>query len=633
MAEYATKSTTTETKPTAINYEDLSKQFSNEVVDAFKQNESEISQRNADIDERDQLIYSDLLQRSIDIPLGHDSTPVNWLRRTIEIHKNMFMGRGFQITSTYDTQNIDSADPNDTGRLEIENEKQKEYAEARKQTIDAIIEDNGGNALWSMLAESGGAAGDAAVKCYYDEEQQKYVISPIETIENVHVIWARDDFRQIQAIGYVYQITKEDAVKLYDVPEDTPTSPLGEPLTFNGNSTRTNSTSSQKMITVIEATGKFEGWSAEDGKCKRVPIGQEKEFNAVIVGNQLKRVIDQPKKMPRYYILPNKRQRRRPWGLSDITDAAININVTYIETLSDWRTVAAKVNFPKYKAFGFGKDTQLPKSESRKIQVVPLADGQDMVEMQQGDANQIDFKAQMDELKEQYVRETGISRVLFDDPSVTFNSNQALLTSLKPTSDIAEAKKQLWSPILVNLFTDALETLAEYDATYKDLVSKDEKWSLKVNWPSVLQKEDPVFQSMLLNRFNAGLMSVQSYMEAQGDSKEEIDRITDEVTDPVTAAILGKQLPAIAQAIINAGTAELQAWYTASQPTPNQPPEQPGAPQAPGVNPNGGTAVVNPTAGPVQGGAGLQPVSQPGTGATAASPAGAVVQTAQNNGA
>lgn len=606
---------------------DLNKDFASEVIGKLKQNQTEISERNQRIQENDSYIYGDSLKKYIDIPPGHDFTPVNWLKRTIEIHKNQFMGRGFQLVSTYETEDIDNADPNEVKRLQIENDKRKAYAEQRKMFCESIIRDNGGPALFSMLAESAGAAGDAALKAWYDEKEGRYVLSPIESIENLYVIWASNDFRQIMAVAFVDQISLSDAVKYYGVPADTPTSPLGQPLIFETNTSHPYQYSSQKMVTRLEVTGVIEGWGSEKGKIKKVDVGKENRINAVIIGDSLYSLIDNEIKMPKYYLLPNKKQRRRPWGVSDVSEAAIAINVTYIETLSDWRTVAHKVNFPKYKAYGFSKDTQLPKSESRKVQILPLADGQDIVPLNQEDANQIDFRSQMDELKEQFVRETGISRVLFDDPSVTFNSNQALLTSMKPTSDIAEAKKQLWTPVLVQIFTDALETVAEYQPELKDLIDPEENWGLKIIWPSVLQKEDPIFQSNLLNRFNAGLLSVQSYMEAQGDSQEEIDRLKDEVTDPVTAAILGRALPLVAQTIVNAATAELQAWYQASLPQSSETPTA----NATGVNSNGGAAMVTPDGTQVD--TGVAPVSQPGTGATASSATGAVAQTAQNGGA
>jgi hypothetical protein len=235
----------------------------------------------------------------------------------------------------------------------------------------------------------------------------------------------------------------------------------------------------------------------------------------------------------------------------------------------------------------------------------------------------------MDELKEQFVRETGISRVLFDDPSVTLNSNQALMTSMKPTSDIAEAKKQLWGPVIKEIFTDALETIANYIPDVKDLVDKNEDWSLKVMWPSVMQKEDPVYQQMLLNRFNTGTMSMQTYLEAQGETKEEIDRIRDEMNDPITAAVLGKQLPAIAQMVIQATTAELQASLAAAFPEifgqQEQGPAGPPAPQDGGAQPG-------PVATQAENVPGTGPVSQPGSGATAVSPQGAINQTNQQMG-
>lgn len=615
------------------NSSKLELEFVNVVRQKFKELDSEISQRNQEITERDDFVYGDRLERSLDIPVGHDLTSVNWLKRTVEIHKNMFMGRGFQMVSTYDTKDLNSAaDEKDRQRLQVENDKSKAYAEARQQVIEAIKRDNGGDSLWADLAESASAVGDAAVKMYWDEDEKKVEICPIESIENLYVLWSDSNFREARAYAFVNQVDKQEAIGEYGASDDVTTSPAGSPMEVLATTGVSNQFSGQPMVTVMEVTGKIEGWGVENGKLTKVKVGKETELNAMIVGNQVVRLISDKKKLPKYYLLPNKRQRRRPWGRSDISDAAIDINLTYIETLSDWRTAASRTNFNKYKAFGFSQDTDFPKPQPRKIEILPLSTGQDIVELNQSQTNGIDWGRQLDELKEQYVRETGISRVLFDDPSVTFNSNQALLTSMKPTSDIAEAKKQLWTPVMVELFSDALELVAAHNPDLADLVSEDDSWNLKVNWPSVLQKEDPVYQSMLLNRFNAGTMSLQSYLEAQGESHEEVERIKDEMTDPLTAAILGKQMPALAQILVQAATAEIQSWMASVMPQPQPEQGQPGA-NEPGVNPNGGAAAQVMPDNQATGGAGVQPVSQPGTGATAAGAEGALAQMAQNNGA
>jgi hypothetical protein len=423
------------------------------------------------------------------------------------------------------------------------------------------------------------------------------------------------------------------------------------------------------MVTVMEVTGKIQAWGVKNGQLVKVAHGTEQNMNALIVGNEVYRLIDKEKRLPKYYIYPNKKQRRRPLGVSDISEAAININLTYVETLSDWRTVASKVNFPKFKGFNFGMDTQMPKYKSRQVQILPLAEGQDVVPLNQGDANQVDFKAQLDELKEQFVRETGISRVLFDDPSITLNSNQALLTSMKPTSDIAESKKQLWEPVLREMFTDIIISMAEWDESFKDLAETEtDNWNLKVQWPSVMQKEDPVYQSMLLNRKNAGTMSIQSYLEAQGESKEEIDRIREEMTDPVTAAIHGNALNLLAEGLIrptdpNAKEQPKVSIALRGDLTPMQEAElaaQNGFNSTGEMGPqgnaglaayenqdnqgfvqgnafNGGTPItknkeqapVNTQANNVEG-AGI--MSQPGSGATPTSPGGAVAQANQQQG-
>jgi hypothetical protein len=182
------------------------------------------------------------------------------------------------------------------------------------------------------------------------------------------------------------------------------------------------------------------------------------------------------------------------------------------------------------------------------------------------------------------------------------------MTSIKPTTDIAEAKKALWEPILVQILRDALTTLAMFDSSVKEMID-DDAYELKINWPSILQKEDPVYQQMLLNRFNSNTISLQSYLEAQGETKEEADRIRTELEDTVTAAILGKQVSLLAQTKIQADMQE-------------QPGQMP-APAGGQVRPQVNTVAENQE--------GMGAVSQPGSGAPAVSAAGALAMNEQQN--
>jgi len=606
-----------DTESPTQDYQVAAGNFLSDLYNRLNDVSSEVSERNEHIEDRDQYIYSDKLERMIDVPVGHDFTPVNWLKRTVEIHKTMFMGRPFQMISTYDTKDLSVVDEESRPSVELENKKEKTLAEGRRRLIDSIIKDNGGHALFLEGAENASAVGSWIVKSYYDTTQKKVVLAPVEAVENTYVIWSRDNFRDYDAFVYAYQVSKSVAASEYGLEEDELyTSPLGSPFLFNSNppgvqiggnnsprgatSNVSGQTTGEPMVTILEGTGIFQGWSYSNGAFKKVPIGKETPLNCVYVGGKVVRVITDQKKLPNYYIFPNRKERRRSWAKSDITDAAININVTYIETLSDWRTLASKVNFPKFKGFNFGLGSTMPKFKERKIQLLPLSDGQDMQVLQTGDANGIDWSRQLEELESQYVRETGISRVLFDDPSVTLNSNQALITSMKPTSDIAENKKQLWSPILAQMFTDAIRLAAAHNEELSALAEGN--WDLKVQWPSVMQKEDPVFQQMLLNRWNAGTMSLQTYLEMQGETKEEIDRMRDEFYDPVTAAALGHAMAPLAQYVLGLPQNTSQ-FVDQSQTAPvanNQP--------------------------------GQQPVSQPGSGAAPVGPQGALNQVNQQSG-
>jgi hypothetical protein len=577
---------------------------------------SEVIERNQYISERDEFVYGKRLEKSLNIPLGHDRTPINWLKRGVEIHRDQFMGRGFQVVSTYNSQDVNAeGDGENKTAAIISNKNSKLLAEERQRAIQAMIDDNGGPVMFQDLAESASAIGSACIKMYYDTEEKKIVFSPIESVENIYVVWSRDDFRKPEGVGYVYQMSKRSAISEYGVSNNVATSPLGQPTKYLWNTSSAVS-SQQPMVTFVEYSGFVDGFAGDNGKVKEVEPGEETEINLIIVGNEVVQLITDRKKIPKYYIFPNRRVRRRPWGISDLSDAAIGINLTYIETLSDWRTVASKVNFPKIKAFGFPAGTELPKPKPRTSEMIPLADGQDLQTMDQGDANHIDFRAQLEELKEQFVRETGISRVFFDDPSVTLNSNQALITSIKPTTDIAEAKKSLWSPILVQMFKEALEVAALHDQTIKPLVDDENFINLKIMWPSTMQRDDPIYIQNLLNRFNANTISLQSLLEAMGDSKEELDRIRDEMENPTTGAILAKSVGNLYQMRLQAGMQQAGMFLNPDAADPNQG-------QGADMRQQTSTQDTNVP------GAGI--MSQPGSGATPVSPGGAVNQNAQQN--
>jgi len=155
----------------------------------------------------------------------------------------------------------------------------------------------------------------------------------------------------------------------------------------------------------------------------------------------------------------------------------------------------------------------------------------------------------MAELKEAFVRETGISAQLFDMPDApAANSGQVAMMAMKSISDQVEARRQLWEPIIVRVFNDALDCLAQWDSSIKEIVSGDEDWYTRVSWPPALRKDDPAYQTMVLNRFAMGISSIQSLMEDLGfNAKEEIDRINDEMDNPITAAIHGKMMGLLAE--------------------------------------------------------------------------------------
>lgn len=528
------------------------REFVGEVRSQLSTLTGEIALRNKVVQENDSYVYGDLLSRMLDIPVGHDFTPVNWLRRVAEIHRAQTMGDGFAVNSSYHGEDINAQedDPQAQQMAILNNSKKKSYAEMRNELIDNIVRDNGGAATWARMVENASVVGNSILKAWYDPKQGKYKLDLIEALEHFYILWSRSNFREWDMCAYVYQISKQQAVDQFNVPSDVATSPLGMPLAVLSSANIVEYISTQPMVTVMEITGRAQGWGTTDGVLHRVAVGSENPINAVIVGDRVKKLVDNPKFIPHYYNFPNKLIRRRPWGLPDITPAAININLTYIETLSDWRTLSSKLNFPKYKALGFGLNTQLPKPKRRTVEFIGLGEGQDIQPI--GNPNsegtgQKDFEMQMAELKEEFVRETGISQALFDNPDNPAQSGQAQLQSMGTIGDQVDSRRQLWEPIIIKVFEDALYTLALWDDNIKELVVDDANWNLRVNWPSALRKDDPAYQTMLINRLNTNTISLQTFLEKHGETKEELDRIVDELNNPELAAIHGKMLGALAQ--------------------------------------------------------------------------------------
>ena len=535
-------------------YDVLLRSFVGETRSQLATLTAEVAMRNKTVMENDSYVYGDLLKRSLNVPTGHDFTQVNWLRRVAEIHRTETLGDGFNLESTYYSLDVDTAfNPDAKGQLQMINNKKKTYAEGRKKIIDSILRDNGGMALWAKMVENASVVGDTVLKTWYDENTGKFRMEMLEFLEHFYAVWSQDNFREYDFVAYVYQISKQEAVQRFGVPEDIPTSPLGMPLAVLSSANTINYMSTQPMVTVMEVNGRIQGWGTNgDAIIERKDVGKENVFNAVIVGDRVFRVIDNPKYLPKFYIFPNKLIRRRPWGLPDITQAAIDINATYIEALSDWRTLSSKLNFPKWKAFGFGLGTQLPKPKARTAEILPLGEGQDIkpiINPNDSATARMDFERQMAELKEAFVRETGISAALFDmpdGPAAPVKAGAAL--AVRSISDQVKARRQLWEPIIKKVFMDAFDLLSMWDSDIKELVQGDEDWYLRLSWPPMMRKDDPSYVTMVLNQSIAGFQSIQTMLERLGyNAKEELNRISDEMNDPLTAAMHGKMMNLLAE--------------------------------------------------------------------------------------
>jgi hypothetical protein len=557
----------------------------------LKELESEICDRNDYMNERDSLLYdSDYILTGVDIKEGFDISKYNVLPRAIDIHSSQVMGRGFNIVSKYDKE-----DPTlfPTGSVEEQNAKLKNIEKFTKaqnaKDIDlAVIKENGGMGLFKNMAYVASAYGTGIIKKWYDPDKDSVKLVSIESPQCFRAGWSDDNFRERDFDAMVYQISTDSANKKYSKYLPQGVDEFGSDELKEVNDAITKKTS-RKMTTVVDFVGVMKG------------INDNEPFHALIVGGYLVSYETKEKYFPKYYIFPNKVKLRRPWGGSDLSDEAIDLNKSYIQKMSDYASLINKILFPSIIAKGF-EEINIPKKEQRSVQVFPMGLDQDM-QILQFQPGVYPYKDMISENKEALFRALSLGRVFMDDPTISFESSQALMTGMKPTIDVAEDKQVRWQETFVQLFEDILDDLKLNDNKLKDSLGDD--YNLDIEWPSVLRKEDAGYNTMLFNDISRGLMSLPTYLEKKGytDAGEEIDRIKSDMDDPIIGAILSANLQTVNQAQIM------------GQPL-GQPPQQPtNAPLSPGQNQPGN-----------------QPASAPGSGAPAVSPQGNINTQQQNMG-
>jgi hypothetical protein len=539
-------------------------QITKKITDAIAPLQTEIATRNTYIQRRDDFIYGKSLVTSLEWLDGHDKTEYNWLERVVDIHVSQLMGRGMQIYSTYDKRDLSMAedinDPQQKQQDQMINKRLKANADARRDLIQGIIRDNGGESLFQMGAQSGSAFGFTVYKSWMGDQDDPgdipWHLEMLENIQNFYALWSSDNFREADGYVYMDQMSLASANQTYgkylDDGEKFMTSLQGTiennpnpPAAIEGQGTR-------QMVSRIEFTGVLPEIRGENGNLYDCQPGEETRVNILSVGGKIVRTETDENKLPMWYIIPNQRVMRRPWGMADVTDTCIEINRTYLERMSDWITLGNKILFPKWAAKNFDITT-VPRPKTRTAEMIPMDADQSIELINTFNQFSYEYPKMIQQLQSEFIRSARISRVLFDDPqAAASNSNQALMTSMKGTIDAVEKKQQIWQSVLIQIFEDALRVLGRALPQFRDFVDEKDNWNLYIKWPSVLRKEDPVYQQMLINRFNIGSLSVDTLLEEEGvpDAGEELDRIRDNMSDPVTAAILGRQLPALAQRTI-----------------------------------------------------------------------------------
>ena len=521
--------------------------------------EYDAQKRNLYMRKRYDALYLDGLYRDLDIDGWFAEN--NLVARVVDIMTAQLFGRGFDPVSTYSKEDLEAyeQDPQAKQAMQLKNKKLKADADMRHRIMKAMITDNGGMATFEKAGNIGSGLGTSVMKMWPDTKNKKIIIKVLESVQNYRAGWSDDDFRERDFDAYVWQISEVSATRQYGsklaAGEVFTTTAQGMPLgdDFGGSNTSDpiNQTGTQglspqtqrQMVSAIDFTGYLPGWGVVNKKVAKVDRGKETKISVFDVGGKIVQTITNEKKMPRYYVVNNREIPRQAWGAADISDSLIDINTEIVRLMADEMEWADKNLWKILLGHGLTQESLAKlKGKKRKTKLLAVSPEQNITEVATTSQPLSEFERLINQKLDMFVRLSGVGRVLFDDPTVNANSNAALMTTMKGVVDVVESKQKRWEPVLINMFTDALELAAEFTPGLREALDDDPDWTVGIEWPTILRKEDASYQTMLLNQLNRGVISVETYMQKAlqvPDTGEELDRITDEMNDPVSAAILG----------------------------------------------------------------------------------------------
>ncbi len=551
--------------------EELYQDLYGDIVGNLRDLEYDTAARNSYMNKRYRAVYQDGIYSDIDIPAGEWFAEYNLVARVVNIMTTQLFGRGFNMVSTYSKEDLSvyqDGDPNKQA-MQLKNKKLKADADLRMKVARGIVKDNGGMARFEDGGRVGSGMGLTVYKMFPDPKTKKINISLLEKPQNVRFGWKSDNFREWDFAAYVYQISVDSANREYGhLLKDGETfqaSKLGQPFadaslvdiqTVYGQTAQGQPVPTDRpMVTVVDISGNIPCWAPDGKGVKKVTRGDEKPFAVMCVGGKVGDLVTDEKKLPKYYKIDNRWVPGQSWGNSDISDSLIDINKEIVRLMRDMGVWADKNLWKILLGKGLTEEALVKlKGKKRTTKILAVAPEQTIEEVGTSGAPMQEFASLVNQKIDLFVRLAEVGRVLFDDPTVNANSNQALMTTLKGVVDVVESKQKRWNPELINMFTDALYMAADFIPELQEALTDDPDWEFLVEWPSILRREDPAFQTMWLNFMNRGLISAETFMQKAlpvYDTEEELDRIRDEMQDPVLAAMMGNLLPEMAHQTLN----------------------------------------------------------------------------------
>ncbi len=405
---------------------------------------------------------------------------------------------------------------------DITDEVEVARAEAKEELLKEVLEKTDFYDKFEMSVQNGSLLGDSILLGpFYNEENDEVEIKHVKKPENVKIIWADDQYKEIFGFIYTRYVSEEKAYEMF--PE----------LKEKGETFKTVKIATDQTGSLSNKTGRGGGTSGVKYELvERVRIDDCWTANVNIkkIGGK---VVDFNEHnwdfVPILYV-PNITHPTSPFGTSDIEDL-LDSQVEYNERNSEMGEIISESAFP----WIFGKNLQPVEVQSGRMNLIDVGDDAEIVpDPRRGNPSYLD--REIDRNLSNLFQLSGLNENIFGGQNVKAVTGRALSVLMQSINNRIKGRQRRWTSALKKMFSNIFKLVEIYADNGKELVN--EYYKTDIFFPGTLLRNI----TDEINKFNAKLQSQETTMKNLGvpSPKDEKKLIKEELKDKMLMAEISR---------------------------------------------------------------------------------------------